>query len=37
VFSNLNGDQHNDHPLQSETVFLTEVIPHQVCQFSAVL
>lgn len=37
MFSNLDGDEHDDHPLQSETVFLTEMIPHQVCYFSAML
>lgn len=37
MFSNLDGDEHDDHPLQSETVFLAEMIPHQVCYFSAML
>lgn len=37
TWTDLNSDQDYDHPLQSEAVLFAKMIPHQICQFSAVL
>lgn len=35
--SHLDGDENDDHPFQPQSVFLAQVVPHQVRQLSAVL
>ena len=35
--SDLNGNEDDNHPLQSQTVLLTQVVPHQVSKLCTVL
>lgn len=35
--TDLNGNEDDNHPLQSKTVLLTQVVPHEISKLCAVL